>query len=213
MNKVSACALLVFFTGLVTVFSATEKKTEHEEMKVVVVCENKEESFETPSVITEQEIIESKLNALYYINDKKEKLLSYKRILDEHPELIDGQEGIYESFPKEEVIKLQKVVEAEIGIGSFGAKVNVANAILNRFYGGGFGNTLSEVLNENQFSTVKSGAYNKVTVSSDTVLACEYCFLFEDTTDGAVYFESMSSNVHGDYAEFVFDDGYHKFYR
>ena len=102
------------------------------------------------------------------------------------------------------------VVQAEVGDEySFESKVNVANVIFNRFYHERFPNTLSDILVCDQFSPIADGRYREVEVTEDTILACEYAFMLEDTTDGCLFFDSNNTLNY----QFVFDDGAHNFYK
>lgn len=93
-------------------------------------------------------------------------------------------------------------------------KANVASVIFNRLDHEGFGQTLSEILVPKQFSPLKDGRVCKIEITEDTILACEYAFMIEDTTNGALYFESGNSNVHAAYAEYLFTDKInHHFYK
>ena len=149
--------------------------------------------------------------------DKKEYLTQYKNILSTYYEL-DPPETIYDYTTDEEFDLLCKVVEAEIGIGDFDQKCNVASSIINRYLSETFPNGWKELLfqKENgtyQYSTIGNKSYKKAKVSKDTILAIEYTFLIEDTTNGCTYFHSGNSSWHKNNLEFVFDDGLHKFYR
>ena len=149
--------------------------------------------------------------------DKKEYLTQYKNILSTYYEL-DPPETIYDYTTDEEFDLLCKVVEAEIGIGDFDQKCNVASSIINRYLSETFPNDWKELLfqKENgtyQYSSVQNKSYKKAKVSKDTILAIEYTFLIEDTTNGCTYFHSGNSSWHKNNLEFVFDDGLHKFYK
>ena len=149
--------------------------------------------------------------------DKKEYLTQYKNILSTYYEL-DPPETIYNYTTDEEFDLLCKVVEAEIGIGDFDQKCNVASSIINRYLSEAFPNGWKELLfqKENgtyQYSTIGNKSYKKAKVSKDTILAIEYTFLIEDTTNGCTYFHSGNSSWHKNNLEFVFDDGLHKFYK
>ena len=149
--------------------------------------------------------------------DKKEYLTQYKNILSTYYEL-DPPETIYDYTTDEEFDLLCKVVEAEIGIGDFDQKCNVASSIINRYLSEAFPNGWKELLfqKENgtyQYSTIGNKSYKKAKVSKDTILAIEYTFLIEDTTNGCTYFHSGNSSWHKNNLEFVFDDGLHKFYK
>lgn len=92
---------------------------------------------------------------------------------------------------------------------SFEQKANVASVIFNRLYHEKFPDALSEILVYDQFSPVSNGRYKEVEVSEDTILACEYAFEIEDTTDGCLFFDSNNTLIY----QFVFDDGAHNFYK
>ena len=139
--------------------------------------------------------------------DKKEWFLKYKKFMD-NPKFEDKPETIYDCFREQELNLLFKVVQAEIGDYSFNQKVNVANVIFNRITHERFGETLNEVLVPSQFATISNGRINRVKVDEDTILACEYAFLFEDTTNGALFFDSDGSLNY----EQIGNDGAHNFY-
>ena len=139
--------------------------------------------------------------------DKKEWFLKYKEFMC-NPDFEDKPETIYDCFSEQELDLLFRVVQAEIGDYSFEQKVNVANVILNRVDHERFGESLSEVLIPSQFSTISNGRINKVKVSEDTILACEYAFLFADTTNGALFFDSDGTL---NYPK-IYDDSAHNFY-
>lgn len=105
-----------------------------------------------------------------------------------------------------------RVVEAEATAGGFNEKANVASVIFNRINHDDFGDTLSEILVAHQFSCISDGRYLKVEITEDTILSCEYAFMIEDTTDGALFFEK-GTGVHSAYADYTFtDDIGHNFY-
>lgn len=139
--------------------------------------------------------------------DKKEWFLKYKDFIDSC-DYEDKPETIYDCFTKQELDLLFRVVQAEIGDYSFEQKVNVVNVIYNRVYHERFGETLSEVLIPSQFKTISNGRINRVKVDENTILACEYAFLFADTTDGALFFDSDGSLNY----DFLFSDSAHNFY-
>ena len=150
-----------------------------------------------------RKLMQERLNA----EDKREWYLKYKAFI-EKSEYEDKPETIYDYFSKQELDLLFRVVQAEIGDYSFEQKVNVANVILNRVDHEQFGESLSEVLIPSQFSTISNGRINKVKVSEDTILACEYAFLFADTTNGALFFDSDGTL---NYPK-IYNDSAHNFY-
>ena len=100
-------------------------------------------------------------------------------------------------------------MQAEIGDEySFEQKCNVASVVLNRINHYKFSDKMFEILTPDQFETIKNERYKNVIVSEDTVLACEYVFMFGDTTDGALFFDSNNTLKY----KFLFNDGAHNFY-
>lgn len=84
----------------------------------------------------------------------------------------------------------------------------MASVIFNRLEHEKFPDDLSEILVYDQFSPISNGRYKEVEVSEDTILACEYAFEIEDTTDGCLFFDSNNTLNY----RFVFNDKAHNFY-
>ncbi len=144
------------------------------------------------------------------ITDKREWFLAYKKIIEKYSYIIDSPETIYDYFSDEELELLFCVVQAEIGDEySFEQKCNVASVIFNRLEHDRFPDTLSDILIRDQFSPIADGRYREVEVTEDTILACEYAFMMEDTTDGCLFFDSNNILNY----QFVFNDGAHNFYK
>lgn len=144
------------------------------------------------------------------IENKKEWFIAYKEIVDKYSYILDPPESIYDYYTDEELDMFFRVVQAEIGDEyTFEQKCNVANVILNRIEHYKFPDKMLEILTPDQFATVKNGRINKVSVSECTILACEYAFEIEDTTDGCLFFDSNNALKY----EFVFNDGAHNFYK
>ena len=144
------------------------------------------------------------------IKDKKEWFIAYKGIVDKYSYILDPPERIYDYYTDEELDMFFRVVQAEIGDEyTFEQKCNVANVILNRIEHYKFPDKMLEILTPDQFATVKNGRINKVSISECTILACEYAFQIEDTTDGCLFFDSNNALKY----EFVFNDGAHNFYK
>lgn len=141
----------------------------------------------------------------------------YKEIQDEYSEWIDPDETIYDYFDEFELDLLFRIVETEVrGENNFDEKVNVANVIFNRIKHEDFPTNLTDILTEYpQFSSYINGEYKNVTVTETTILACEYAFQFQDTTNGALWFDSTRGNSWADRnREYVFTDSVgHSFYR
>ena len=144
------------------------------------------------------------------IENKKEWFIAYKEIVDRYSYILEPPEGIYDYYTDEELDMFFRVVQAEIGDEyTFEQKCNVASVILNRIEHYKFSDEMLEILTPQQFETVKNGSYKNVKVSEDTILACEYVFMIEDTTDGCLFFDSNKALNY----EFVFNDGTHNFYK
>lgn len=154
------------------------------------------------------------------LNDLEEKGLSkelwfkeFKSLNEKYNDVSDYQTSIYSVYSANDLDLLFRVVQAEIGDGySFEQKANVASVIFNRVKDGRFGGSLRETLNENQFSTISNGAIYKVSVEEKTILACEYAFMFGDTTGGALYFHSGQAKSSFSGRSYMWSDGAHHFY-
>ena len=150
----------------------------------------------------------TKVEELQSIEDEQERFIAYKELYEEYLEWCDFPETIYDSFSEEEILLIQKVVETETYQCDFSSKVNVANVIFNRLRTGKFGDTITEIITSDyQF------AYGRDDISESTILAIEYAFLNEDTTQGALYFHSNPKTETFCGREWIFQDNAgHNFY-
>ena len=219
MNKIIKILLSVMIVSLSALVVPLKGHSENHKSKstAILTVETVEKTideivstsinYEIATAIREMNYKISKINI---IDDRKEWFIAYKKIIEEYSYIIDPPETIYEYFGSKELDLLFHVVQAEIGDRySFEQKVNVANVIFNRLDHERFPDTLLDILTPDQFSTISSGSYEKVEVSDVTILACEYAFLFEDTTDGCLFFDSNGVLKY----EYVYNDGAHNFYR
>lgn len=162
---------------------------------------------------------EEYLNLLETTDNHLDWYIEYKAFAEQYSDILDipTADKMYSDFTNEELQKLYGVVQAEVGDFGFEERCNVASVIFNRLYRDDFANSLSAILIPSQFATIKNGRYKKFTVVEETKLACEYVYLFGDTANGAIYFESRNSNVHKSYATLVEpkfkDNSGHKFYK
>ena len=143
----------------------------------------------TIPVKTEEEIqieeYETKIAEIKNIEDTKEWFLDYKEINFKYVNWIDPPETVFDVFTEEEVRLICRAVETECYQQNFDSKVNVASVIFNRIESGKFGDTVNEVITSpNQFD------YGRKNLSEDTILAVQYAFEIEDTTDGCIAFRS-----------------------
>lgn len=195
--------------------SKTESITVQEESmeeRNVIIYENlqsEEHEIKSDFDIAVDEM-NQKMSEIELIQDKKEWFIAYKSIIDEYSYILDPPETIYDYFTGEELDLLFRVVQAEIGDEySFEQKCNVASVIFNRLEHEKFENELSKILTEDQFESIRNERYKRVTVSQDTILAVEYSFQIEDTTDGSLFFDSDNTLKY----KFVFNDMAHNFYK
>lgn len=156
---------------------------------------------------------ETLIKLLEPIEDKKEWFISYKLLIKQNKDLIEIPKTIYDEFSEEEIYLIQRVVETETYQRSFECKANIASVVLNRFYSGKFGNTITKVVTSpHQF------AYRRENITEDTILAVEYAFEIGDTTQGALFFHSFKGKEEPRKtfcgANYIFsDDAIHHFYK
>lgn len=156
---------------------STEIETEDTEMSVVT----REETL--VEIATNQ--MNRELEKLNSISDKKEWFLLYKDIIDKYSYILDPLETVYDYYTEDEIYLMQRAIETECYDQNFESKANVAAVILNRIDSCDFGETVKEVITEpNQF------AYWRKNITKDTILALEYSFQIEDTTNGCIAFRS-----------------------
>lgn len=143
--------------------------------------------------------------------------IKYKELNTEYCEYIEKEKTIYDVYDEDELELLFRIVETEVRDEEhFISKVNVANVIFNRLNSSDFPDSLKGILTQkNQFSGYKSGIYKKVKVSNMTIAACEYAFLFGDTTYNALYFDSThGKSWAAKNREYIFTDEIgHNFYK
>lgn len=177
-----------------------------------------EEPVESEEDIREKIISEAqqKLESLDSL-DTMEWFKGYKELQVEYSEWIDIDETIYDVFTEEELELLFRIVEAEVtSERHFDSKANVASVIFNRLESENFPNDLVSILTQkSQFATYSNNRYKKIIVSEATILACEYAWIFGDTTYGALFFDSCNFNSWaGRNLTHIFrDDVNHDFYK
>ena len=151
-----------------------------------------------------------------YIEDRKEWFIEYKKLFEKYPEFLAKQESIYDVYSDSELKKLFRTIEAEATGGTFQDKVNVAVTIFNRINHEEFGSTIDEVITSDQFSPLQDGRYYEVAVTEETVLACEYAYIFRIIEHDALFFDRTNGNswAHRNREEVEVDgDNAHRFYK
>lgn len=218
MNRKILLILLLFLTVLFSVLFLT-KNENNKELKIEKIEVIDEYIVGTQPVRKTKEIYSKYDVALNNMNKEmkeidplcgKEWFIAYKNIISKYSYIIDSPETIYDYFTDKELVLLFRVVQAEVGDEySFEQKVNVANVIFNRLRHERFPDNLIELLEVEQFQPIADGRYKTVDISENTILACEYAFMFPDTTNGSLFFDSNNTLKY----EFVMNDGAHNFYK
>ena len=183
----------------------SELKTANEELAYAItdIKENITNNKEL-EVLMVQSIIEPLKET-----DKKEWFILYKSMQEYYIDYIDPSETVYDYFTEEQIAIMQKCIETETYQCSFDAKVNVACVILNRVEQNEYPTDPIEIVTEkNQF------AYGRNIISEDTILALEYAFMIEDTTDGCIAFRSDNSpDIWNGWTKQFTDESGHTFYK
>ena len=215
-KNISLTILLFMVVSLVIPISNIKDKSRHEKNVVEPVLLSDityeivfEEVIEKPDPYeTAIQEMQEKMSEIESIEDNKEWFLAYKDIVFEYAEWIDPPETIFDYYTEDEIRLICRVVETETYQCDFDSKVNVANVVLNRIESGEFGDTVEEIVTtENQF------AYGRKILTEDTILAVEYAFMIEDTTNGALFFHSNDKTDTFCGKNYIFsDDAVHHFY-
>lgn len=187
----------------------TQAKTYETKNKIEVISKN----YKTENVIYDSSYkFQIILKLLEPIEDKKKWFISYKLLLEQNQD-VDRPKTIYDEFSEEEIYLIQRVVETETYQRSFECKTNIASVVLNRYYSGRFGDTITEVV-----TTPYQFAYVRKDITEETLLAVEYAFEIGDTTQGALFFHSFKEAEEPRKtfcgADYIFsDDAIHHFYK
>ena len=164
-------------------------------------------NFEVDSIIKR---MNADIHEIESIENKKEWFIAYKEKINRYSNVLDTPETIYDYYTSKELDMLFRVVQAEVGDEySFEQKINVASVIFNRIMHDDFANEMQNILTSDQFQSISDGRYMEIKVSEETILACEYSFMFRDKTNGCLFFDSNGKLNY----EFVYSDGAHNFYR
>ena len=185
--------MLLFSSIALNIITIVETKQKNEQAEIVEEQSTPVEEviIEEPIIIevppTREQLMFEDFEALTKIEDKKDWYLAYKGFLEDYPEFDRGS-SLYDRYTDEEIYMMQRVIETEVYGCDFDAKANVASVILNRIEGdNNFPNDAITVCTApGQF------VYSRKQISEDTKLALEYAAEIEDTTNGALYFNSMA---------------------
>jgi hypothetical protein len=219
----TCAALLIIFFSIMTYFNRDENIEEiltpqpiaYDEEKIIsknLIYEKKHEM----DGIEHKDLYEiataefnSKMFELQCTDDKETWYVEYKDILNRFESYIDVPETVYDVYSDNEIYLIQRAVETETFQCSFDSKVNVASVIFNRLNDGRFGDGVNEVI-----TSPRQFAYGRKVISEDTVLAVEYAFEIEDTTDGCIAFRSdKKPDKWGSWIYSFSDNAIHHFYK
>lgn len=142
---------------------------------------------------------------------------------------VDGRDKVtdnhtWNDLPEQEIMVLERIVEAEAGGEDADGKLLVANVVLNRVLDETFPNTVSEVVFQQskgvtQFSPVANGRYDAVTISEESKEAVERALNGEDLSEGALYFAARKyanpKNMRwfDEHLTLLFQHGGHEFFK
>ena len=196
MNRFISLLILLFMIvslaiPILNINNEVQYEKEEKEVKPVLLYDIRYELV-VEEVVEEQDPYEiaiqemqEKMSKIESIEDNKEWFLAYKDIVFEYAEWIDPPETIYDYFTDNEIYLIQRVVETETYDQDFISKCNVASVIINRFESGKYGDSIESIITApNQFS------YWRKDITENTILAVEYAFQIEDTTNGCIAFRS-----------------------
>lgn len=217
MKKFISTLIVLCFAAtllLTANYCGTYKQTEFIPLESITykIEETSEETIIEEVSMNEYDLLalemQQKLDEIEVISDKKEWFVTYKEIINEYSNIFDMPETIYDIFTPEEINLICRVVETETYQCNFESKVNVACVVFNRLEDGAFGETIKEIVTaKNQF------AYGRKNITEDTIIAVEYAFEMEDTTDGALFFHSNKKTDTFCGNDFIFqDEAGHNFY-
>lgn len=121
---------------------------------------------------------------------------------------------LYTTYSDEELDLLFRIVEAEATDYSVECKSHVASVIFNRIRTGWYdGDLTRNLMAKRQFEVVTNGRYKKMTITEETILACEIAFE-NDTAQGALFFDSTKGKSWAhENREYIFCDDAHWFYK
>ena len=160
------------------------------------------------------EMMNMELAGIEHMKGTEEYIIQHDKIMDFYSYSfgVDVPETIYDVFTDDEIRRVAEVVEAETCGAPFGAKVNVASVIFNRYQDStcDFPDELDDIVNQaGQFASGKSN------VTDETIHAIEYAYTIGDSTGGALWFNKSGINswAERNREKLFTDEVGHSFYR
>lgn len=217
--------LIISFICSITIISVVFGSTETTKNNKIIKDKNIEnetfildeiEKIEEPTTLSLENLTDQMgveiSNISYNFDDIQQKhnwFLAYKEIIAKYPKELH-KPTIYETFSKEELSLLYGVVQAETGNEySFVEKINVISVIFNRLNSDKYSSLIEVLTSPYQFANVVKGKE----IDEKTILACEYVFLFGDTTNGCMAFRSDIKPAKWYGWTYQFRDQAHYFYK
>lgn len=147
------------------------------------------------------------------IDQKMSWFITYKGIISKYPQEIHNTTTIYDTYSSAELDLLFRIVQCEVGDEyDFDEKTNVVSVIFNRCHK--YNASITQVLTaKKQFTPYLTGVYKNAKIDKKTILACEYVFMFGDTTNGCMYFRSHKKCPENWNGIKQFSDDAHCFYK
>ena len=139
---------------------------------------------------------------------------AYEHVQDHLETFAEKKKTLYDTYTEKELELLFRVVEAEATDYCVDCKSNVASVIFNRLKAGWWGGDLTKnIMAKRQFEVITNGRYKRMTVTEETIQACEIAF-DGDTTQGALFFDSTKGKswAHRN-KDYIFSDHAHWFYK
>lgn len=231
-KRILALGILSFMiVNSISPFLGQNNNTEKEikepikvEQETVTIEENTEMTVSIPEETTTEEVptplwedlidqMNTEIANIPYdcndMNQKQQWFLAYKEVIAKYPKELHML-TIYEVYSEEDLALLYGVVQAETGDEySFVEKVNVISVMFNRLNRGNYSSMREVLTAPNQFASVVKGK----AIDEKTILACEYVFLFGDTTNGCIAFRSDRKPNKWHSWTYQFSDDAHHFYK
>lgn len=191
-----------------------ELKKESTEQDVAIEDEEKEKESEKSE--EGKEVAQAEVKTASSDEGKESK--------EETPKATEDSKEVTSNYAvkctSDDIVILQRIVEAEATGEDVKGKILVANVVLNRVKSKKFPNSIEDVVfQKKQFSPIRDGRYNSVSVTSTTKDAVERALQGEDYSEGALYFSARSKaskknmNWFDKNLNYLFRHGGHEFFK
>lgn len=193
-KRVFSIAAVIGFLFILCIVSTKSSQIQTSKVKTtnITYAEPKPEIVQEIQLYNEDILVEkaisdmeSELNEIASIQEKREWYLAYRNIVARYAYIAGYPDSVFDYYTNDEIELMCRVIETECYDKDFDSKCNVASVLLNRIESGEFGENVTAVITKpNQF------VYYRESITQDTLLALMYSFEIEDTTDGCIAFRS-----------------------